>query len=322
MVISNQIFKSYKKEEMNIKVAVVQATPIFFDITKTIDKVEKIVQNYARKGCNLILFPESFIPGYPRGFDFGSKIGNRTDEGRILYKKYWDNSLETGSEEFKRLEKISKENNIYLVTGATERDATNGSLYCSLFYFSPVNGFLGRHQKLKPTGVERLIWAEGDGSSLLSFDTKIGKIGGLICWENYMPLARMSVYKAGVQIYLAPTADARKTWTSTMQHIACEGRCFVLGCNQYFNKSDYSDEYQEMVKNEPDQLSEGGSIIVSPNGDIIEGPLFGEEGVLVADLNLDDVTKFKLDFDVIGHYSRNDVFKLDIKDQPQIIKED
>ncbi len=306
---------------MKVKVAVVQATPVFFDIVKTIDKIEKIVTENAAKGSELVLFPESFIPGYPRGFSFGSNVGKRTDAGREVYKTYLENSLEIGSDHFKRLEEICKKHKVYLVIGATEKEALNGSLYCSMFYFSPKSGFLGRHQKIKPTGVERLVWAEGDGSSLVSFDTKVGKLGGLICWENYMPEARMSMYKKGVEIYMAPTADARPSWSDTMKHIALEGRCFVLGCNQFFTKKDYPDEYKMLVKDEPEILSAGGSIIVAPSGEVLAGPLFGKEGVLTAELDLGEVSKYKMDFDVIGHYSRNDIFEFKVNKQPDCIKE-
>lgn len=306
---------------MKVKVAVVQATPVFFDIDKTIDKIERIVAENAIKGSELILFPESFIPGYPRGFNFGSNVGKRTDAGREVYKTYLDNSLEIGSKHFKRLEGLSKKHQVYLVIGATEKEAINGSLYCSMFYFSPTAGFLGRHQKIKPTGVERLIWAEGNGSSLVSFDTKIGKLSGLICWENYMPEARMSIYQKGVEIYMAPTADARPSWTDSMKHIALEGRCFVLGCNQFFTKNDYPQKYQTLVKEEPEILSAGGSIIVAPSGEVLAGPLFGEEGVLTTELDLEEISKFKMDFDPIGHYSRNDIFEFKVNKQPNIIKE-
>ena len=306
---------------MKVQAAVVQASPVFFDIEKTIDKVEKIVKECAKKGSQLILFPESFIPGYPRGFDFGSNVGKRTEAGRDVYQTYRENSLEIGSKEFLRLEKISKDNKIYLVIGATEKEANNGSLYCSMFYFSPTAGYLGRHQKIKPTGVERLIWGEGDGKSLVSFDTKIGKMGGLICWENYMPSARMSMYQKGVEIYLAPTADARPAWTDSMKHIALEGRCYVLGCNQYFEKNDYVPEYQKLASGEPDVLSAGGSVIVAPSGEVIAGPLFGSEGILTAELDLDTLYKYKLDFDVNGHYTRNDIFNFEVKNQPESIKE-
>ncbi|ADB37696.1 carbon-nitrogen hydrolase family protein [Spirosoma linguale] len=293
---------------MKVKVGVVQATPVFFDIARTIDKLEALVVDGARQGCQFLLFPESFIPGYPRKFTFGAAIGLRTDGGRELYKTYWQNSLQLPGPELKRLEKIARDNDVYLAIGVTERDALNGSLYCTLVYISPTEGYLGKHQKIKPTGVERLVWAEGTGEQSMGvFDTKVGRMGGLICWENYMPLARMRIYQQAPQLYLAPTADARSTWPATLQHIACEGRCFVLGCNQFFTRTDYPEEYQKFLTEEDDTLSRGGSAIVSPQGEFIAGPLWDEEGILMADLELDDVLKSKLDFDVIGHYTRPDL---------------
>jgi len=301
---------------MKVKVAVVQESPVFFDKEKTLQKLETIVKEQAKKGCELIVFPESFVPGYPRGFDFGAKIGSRSDEGRQLYADYAANSVDLESSDKTRFEKIAEENNVYLVIGATEKQNTNGSLYCSMIYVSPSEGMLGVHRKIKPTGTERLIWAEADGESLVSFETKIGKLGGLICWENYMPMARMSMYQKGVEIYIAPTADSREEWTATMKHIALEGRCFVLGCNQYYTKSMYPEKYAHCVENESENICPGGSIIVSPLGKVIAGPLFNEAGILVAEIDLDDVSKSKLDFDVIGHYARNDIFNLTVNGQP------
>ncbi|SOD80779.1 carbon-nitrogen hydrolase family protein [Spirosoma fluviale] len=293
---------------MKVKVGVIQAAPVFFDIARTIDKLEALVVNGARQGCQFLLFPESFIPGYPRKFTFGAAIGLRTDAGRELYKTYWKNSLQLPSPELKRLEQIARDNSVYLAIGVTERDTLNGSLYCTLVYISPTEGYLGKHQKIKPTGVERLVWAEGTGENSMGvFSTEIGRMGGLICWENYMPLARMRIYQQAPQLYLAPTADARPTWPATLQHIACEGRCFVLGCNQFFTRSDYPDEYQPFLTEEDATLSRGGSAIVSPQGEFIAGPLWDEEGVLTAELDLDEVLKSKLDFDVIGHYNRPDL---------------
>lgn len=294
---------------MQVKVGVVQATPVFFDITRTIDKLETLVVEGAQKGCQFLLFPESFIPGYPRKFTFGATIGSRTEAGRELYKTYWQNSLQLPSPELSRLEEIARTNGVYLAIGVTERDSLNGSLYCTLIYISPTDGYLGKHQKIKPTGIERLVWAEGTGKdSLQTFDTSVGRMGGLICWENYMPLARMRIYQQAPQLYLAPTADARPSWPATLQHIACEGRCFVLGCNQYFTRHDYPDDYQSMLTDNEPVLSRGGSAIVSPQGEFLAGPLWDEEGILIADLDLDEVIKSKLDFDVIGHYSRPDLF--------------
>ena len=306
---------------MKIKVCLVQDSPVFFDKEKTLQKIESLVEENAKKGCELIVFPESFIPGYPRGFNFGATIGRRTDEGRQLYLEYYNNSISTKGDALKKLENLSKKHKVYLVIGATEKQENNGSLYCSMFYISPTDGLLGVHRKIKPTGTERVIWAEDSGESLVTFNTKIGKLGGLICWENYMPLARMAMYKKGVEIYIAPTADSREEWMSTMKHIALEGRCFVLGCNQYFTKSMYPEKYQHLIKEELEALCPGGSIIVSPLGKVLAGPLYGEPGVLIAELDLDEIALSKLDFDANGHYNRSDIFKFEVKNQPDMTSE-
>jgi len=306
---------------MKAKVAVIQDSPVFFDKEKTLEKVEKLTKLHAKKGCQLILFPESFVPGYPRGFSFGAVVGSRSDKGRTQYAQYYENSIALGGKDQFRLELLAKEQNIYIVIGITEKQETNGSLYCSMLYISPTDGLLGVHRKIKPTGSERIIWAEAGGESLTTFKTSIGKLGGLICWENYMPLARMAMYQKGVEIYLAPTADSREAWTATMKHIALEGRCYVLGSNQYYTKSMYPEDFKTTVSNEPEDLCPGGSIIVSPLGEIIAGPLFGESGALIANLDLDAIAKSKLDFDVIGHYARNDIFNLQVSEQPEIKEE-
>jgi len=290
---------------MKVKVGLVQESPVFFDKKKTLDKMHNLIKKYADEGCELLVFPESFVPGYPRGFDFGAKIGSRTPEGK----------------EMNELIQLSKITNVYLVFGITEKQEDNHSLYCSMVYISPTDGFLGVHRKIKPTGTERLIWAEAAGESLVTFNTKIGKLGGLICWENYMPLARMAMYQKGVEIYIAPTADSREEWTATMKHIALEGRCFVLGCNQYFTKAMYSEKYQALAKEEPEELCPGGSIIVSPLGKVVAGPLFGEAGVLTAEIDINEIVHSKMDFDANGHYARNDIFDFNIANQPEIKKE-
>jgi len=306
---------------MKVKVCLIQDAPVFFDKERTLQKVEYLTARYAKEDCNLIVFPESFIPGYPRGFSFGAVIGSRTDEGRQLYKEFRDNSIDIESDDLKRLETLAKELNIYLVIGVTEKQSVSGSLFCSMLYISPLIGLMGVHRKIKPTGTERLVWGEAGGESLVTCDTAIGKLGGLICWENLMPLARMSMYQKGVEIYIAPTADARDEWTSMMQHIALEGRCFVLGCNQYFTKSDYPEKYLSAMGDMPEKMCRGGSVIVSPLGKIIAGPLFDEPSALIAVLDLEEIIRSKLDFDVIGHYARNDIFKFSVTDQPDTIVE-
>jgi nitrilase len=307
---------------MKVKVCLVQESPVFFDKEQTIQKVEQLTRKYAREGCRLIVFPESFIPGYPRGFTFGAKIGSRTESGRRLFLQYRENSIDIESADLKRLEKLAASENVYLVIGVTEKNQSDGSLHCSMLYVSPNTGLLGVHRKIKPTGTERIVWSEAAGDSLVTFQTSIGKLGGLICWENYMPLARVSMYRKGVEIYIAPTADAREEWTVTMRHIALEGRCFVLGCNQFFTKSMYPEQYHELVQDEPENMCRGGSIIVSPSGKILGGPLFDKAGAIITEIDLDEVQMGKLDFDPVGHYARNDIFHFDVPDQPDIIVED
>jgi nitrilase len=301
-----------------VKVGVVQATPALFDLEKTVEIIVAWIERGASEGCEMLLFPESFIPCYPRGLDFDAIIGKRTEKGRNQWLEYWENSLEIPSKSLEIIQKAVKKANIFVFLGVTERASVGGSLYCSLLYFDPEGRLIGTHRKLKPTGLERYVWAESDGSTLVSFDTKLGKIGGLICWENYMPLARMAMYEKGVEIYLAPTADARESWQSTMQHIALEGRCFVLSANQFVQKSDYPEKYSDDLKDEPDIMSAGGSVIISPMGEVLAGPLWNKEGLLVAELDFSILAKSKLDFDVVGHYARKDVFNLDIRNQPEI----
>jgi nitrilase len=301
-----------------VKVGVVQATPALFDLEKTVEIIVAWIERGASEGCEMLLFPESFIPCYPRGLDFGAIIGKRTEKGRNQWLDYWENNLEIPSKSFEIIQKAVKKANIFVFLGVTERASVGGSLYCSLLYFDPEGRLIGTHRKLKPTGLERYVWAESDGSTLVSFDTKLGKIGGLICWENYMPLARMSMYEKGVEIYLAPTADARPSWQSTMQHIALEGRCFVLSANQFVKKSDYPERYLADLADESDIMSAGGSVIISPMGEVLAGPLWNQEGLLVAELDFSILVKSKLDFDVVGHYARKDVFNLVVNKQPDI----
>ena len=303
-----------------VKVGVVQATPALFDIERTVEIVISWIEKGANEGCELLLFPESFIPCYPRGLNFDAIVGKRTDKSRNQWLDYWNNSIETSSAYIKEIGAAINRANLFVALGVTEKETIGGSLHCSLLYFDNQGNLIGKHRKLKPTGLERYIWAESDGSTLVSFDTPIGKIGGLICWENYMPLARMSMYQKGIDIYLAPTADSRETWQHTMQHVALEGRCFVLAANQFVKKSDYPAPYLEDLKDELDIMCTGGSVIISPMGDILAGPLWHQEGLLIADLDFSILAKSKLDFDVVGHYSRKDVFSFDVVGQPEMLK--
>jgi len=307
---------------MTFKIGCVQATPIIFNKEKTLEKAAKLIKKAASEDVKLLVFPESFIPAYPSGLGFGTVVGSRTEAGRDQFREYWEQSVEVPGPETERLSELAKEHDMYLVMGVTERDTISKTLYCTLLYFSPETGLMGKHRKLKPTAAERLVWGDGDSSTLSTFDTAIGKIGGLICWENYMPLARMAMYQKGVELYVAPTADARDSWNSTMIHIAREGRCYVIGCNQIINKSDYPDALKEhLADDRPELLSRGGSVIVSPMGEVLAGPLYDKEGLLTAEASLEDLVRSKMDFDVIGHYSREDVFEFSVTGQPDIRKE-
>lgn len=305
-----------------IRVAVVQAAPVLFDREASVQKACRLVAEAAAQGAQLILFPEAFIPAYPRGLGFGTVVGSRSAAGRRTWERYWANSVDVPGRVTEVLSVAAREAGAYLAIGVVERDGrfSRGTLYCTLLYFSPNGRLLGKHRKLKPTAAERLIWGEGDGSTLTVLDTELGRMGGLICWENYMPLARMAMYGKGVEVYLAPTADARDSWQATLRHIGCEGRCFVLGCNQFVTKAMYPADLDGIadLRDLPEVLCRGGSAIVSPLGEYVAGPLFDEEGILVADLDMAEVARGKFDFDVAGHYARPDVFQLKINEQPAL----
>jgi nitrilase len=294
--------------------AVVQAAPVFFNKAQTVDKIQTLAHQAAKEKAALILFPEVFIPGYPRGLIFGTTVGGRTPDGREMFLRYWENSVVVPGPETDLLARTAKETKAWLVVGVTEKDSVSDTLYCTLLYFSPQGVLAHKHRKLKPTAAERILWGEGDGTDLNVLDTKLGKIGGLICWENYMPLARTAMYQQGIEIYLAPTADCRDTWQSSMEHIACEGRCFVLGCNQYLTRDHYPDDLKTYIsETHPSLPSKGGSCIISPLGKPLAGPLYDKEGIITAEIDHREIIKAKMDFDVIGHYARPDVFELKVK---------
>jgi len=303
-------------ETKKLRVAVIQDSPVIMDKEKTLFKVEELAGRASKEGADLILFPEAFIPCYPRGLSFGAVVGSRKPEGRKDWARYYENSISINSPEVDMLKGIAEKNKVYLAIGVIEKEA--GSLYCSLFYFGPDGALLARHRKLKPTASERLIWAEGDGSTLSYINTPFGVVSGLICWENYMPLARAAIYRHNPSIYLTPTADHRPGWQSTIQHIALESRSFVLSSNQFVKKSSYPTDlacYAELA-DQPEIMSRGGSAIIDPLGNYLAGPVWDREDILLADLDLNAVIEARFDFDVCGHYSRPDVFTLLVKEQP------
>lgn len=301
-------------------VAVVQAGSILMDRRACIEKAVSLIDEAAAMGAELIVFPEAFISGYPRGLHFGTRVGDRSEAGRRDWLRYWQSAAAVEGEAADRLRDAACERDVYVVMGVIERDSdySGGTLYCTIMYIGPDGSLLGKHRKLKPTGSERIVWGEGDGSTLTVVDTPAGGVGGLICWENYMPLARAAMYAKGVDIYLAPTADARERWQATIRHIALEGRCFVLSCNQYVTSDMYPDDLKSRddVLLGDDPVCAGGSAIVGPLGEYVVEPVYGEERILTAELDMSAVPASRMDFDASGHYSRPDVFDLTVDERP------
>lgn len=292
-----------------VRVALVQAAPVAFDLAQTLDKLQTLTTEAASQGAQFVLFPEAFVSGYPRGLDFGAVIGSRTAEGREWYRRYWTSAIELPGPDADRIGNMAREAGVYLVVGVIER--AGGSLYCSVAFFGSDGTYLGKHRKLVPTAAERVVWGQGDGTTLPVFNTPLGHIGAVICWENYMPLLRTAMYEQGIELYCAPTADNRDTWLASMQHIALEGRCFVLSANQFARRTDYPIDYPASTPDEPGAIvSRGGSCVVGPLGQLLAGPVYDQETILLVDLDLNDIIRSKLDFDATGHYARPDVFRL------------
>jgi len=295
--------------------AVIQDSPVVFDREATIEKAGFLVRRAAEQGAELVVMPEGFVSAYPVGLDFGARVGLRQPKGRDDFRRYYESAMEVPGPTCDALGKIAREAEVFLVIGVIEREG--GTLYCTVLFFSPDGRMMGKHRKLMPTAMERLIWGFGDGSTLSVFDTPLGRIGSVICWENYMPMLRMHMYAQGIQLYCAPTADSRDTWLPSMRHIALEGRCFVLSCCQYLTRADCPEDYAAIQGNDPSTiLMRGGSCIIGPLGQILAGPNFDGPCILTAELDLNEIPKSKYDFDVVGHYARPDIFRLYVNTQP------
>jgi predicted amidohydrolase len=292
-----------------IVVAAVQAGSILFDTPATLVKAERLVREAAQAGARLVVLPEAFLGGYPKGLDFGVTVGSRSGEGREEFRRYFAAAVNVPGPETDRLAELATELGVHIVAGAIERDG--GTLFCTALYFVPGSGMVSSHRKLMPTAAERFLWGQGDGSTMAAVSTDVGILGAAICWENYMPLFRQAMYAQGVEIWCAPTVDDRPQWQATMTHIALEGRCFVISANQYLTRADLPSDVHPWQGDAPDTvLIGGGSVIVSPLGEVLAGPLRGGEGVLIAEVDLEDIPRAKFDFDTAGHYSRPDVFTL------------
>lgn len=296
-------------------IASAQLSPIFLNKQKTVEKACKAIIEAGEKGAKLIVFPEAFISGYP---DWVWLIPNsKGAELNALYVKLVENAVSIPDDSTNKLCEVAKEAGVSVVMGMHERNTeTSGtSLYNSLLFINEKGDIRGKHRKLIPTGGERLIWGQGDGSTFKSYDTEVGKIAGLICWENYMPLARYAIYETGAQILATPTWDKSPNWVQSMQHIAREGGVFVVSTCMTIHKDDIPDKYdfKNLYPEEKEWINTGNSCIIDPKGRIIAGPLEAEEGILYADIDLNTITEAKRMFDVVGHYARPDVFNFSIK---------
>lgn len=290
------------------RVAVAQVGSSLFDTEGTLATLREYVDRAHGQGVDFLVFPEAFLGGYPKGLSFGAVLGSRLPEGRDEFTRYHAAAIQVPGPETDEIGELAATTGMTIVVGVIERDG--GTLYCTAVYVGP-DGLIGTHRKLMPTGTERLVWGQGDGSTIGVHDSPVGRFAATICWENYMPQFRLATYQQGIDLWCAPTVDDRDIWQATMRHIAYEGRCFVLSACQYLTVQDLPADYDLQYRaNGTDELIRGGSVIVSPFGEVLAGPVYGETTLLVADIDLDDRTRGQFDLDVVGHYARPDVFSL------------
>lgn len=294
-----------------IRAAVVQAGTYVFDTPRTLGKLAALTREAAARGAEFVVFPEAFIGGYPKGLDFGARLGMRSLEGRDDFLRYYESAIDLHGPESDRIGKAARDNRVHLVVGVIER--AGGTLYCTALTYGPDGRLLGSHRKLMPTALERLVWGFGDGSTIGVVETPLGRIGAVICWENYMPLLRTAMYAQGIELYCAPTVDDRETWLPTMRTIAIEGRCFVLSACQFLTRGDCPEAYDAIQGDNPGTvLIRGGSCIIDPLGNILVEPNFSREMIQIAELDRRVIARGKYDLDVVGHYARPDVFRLSV----------
>ncbi|MBK5289557.1 MAG: carbon-nitrogen hydrolase family protein [Acidimicrobiia bacterium] len=299
-----------------MRATVIQGTPVFLDREATTEKACRLIEAAGASGAELIVFPEAFIPAYP---DWVWRRTPWNDGESDWFGRLVENSVTVPSVTTAAIGAAARDAGAYVAMGVNELEPNGGTLYNTLLWFGPDGVLLGKHRKLMPTGGERLVWGTGDGSGLRVYETPFGRIGGLLCWENYMPLARTALYAQGIDIYVAPTWDNSDEWISTLRHIAKEGQCWVLGATPCIRGSDVPAEIpgrDEIYGGDDDWMSKGNSTIVAPGGAIVAGPLIGEEGTVTADLDMSLVRRGKRQFDVVGHYARPDIFNLAVRPAP------
>jgi nitrilase len=299
----------------NCRLACVQAEPVMFDKKASLEKALRLTDEAAAKGAEFVVFPELFIPGYPLKLTFGFTVGSRTEAGRKDWKRYYDNSMLWDGPEARALADKAREKGVYLSIGYSERDAVTATLYNSNLMIDP-EGVILNHRKLKPTGSERVVWGEAYQDYFPVMQTPWGPAGNLICWESYMPLARVALYQKGISIYISPNTNDNPEWQDTVRHIAIEGHCFFVNCNMLIRKSSYPADLacHEEVDPLPEIVCRGGSNIIDPFGHPVTDTLWDEEGILYADLDMQKVPAAKMEHDVAGHYARPDVLELVVND--------
>jgi nitrilase len=295
-----------------VKVACVQAEPVVLDRAGTLDKLEQLTAGAASEGARLVVFPETFVPAYPSSVWAKAFAGWADPRAKAAFALLARESLAVPGPDCDRLGRIAADNGVWLVTGVNEVDPERpGTIYNSLLYHSPDGTLALHHRKLVPTNHERMIWGQGDGRGLRAIETDVGRIGGLICWENYMPLARFSLYESGVEIYIGSTADDGDAWQATLVHIARESRAFVVAPAHFQRASAYPDDFPlRAALGDADVLGRGGSAILGPDGAYLAGPLYDEEGILYAELHPARLYEERQRFDAAGHYHRPDVLGL------------
>jgi nitrilase len=300
-----------------VNVAVVQDAAVAFDAAASIERASSLLDRVSGRGVDLVLFPEAFVSGFPSGTDWGGQAtAVRANDGSDDYRRYFAGAMTVPGPHCSALGSLARSHDVNLVIGVIERIGM--SLSCSILHFDRRGVLVLVRRKVMPTMAERTIWRQSDGSSLHVAELDVGRVASVICWENYMPLLRHSLYAQGVEIYCAPTADDLDTWTSTMTHIAIEGRCFVLSACQFSRRSDFPADYGWFPSADPDFIvSRGGSCIVDPFGAVLVGPVFNEPAILSASLDLDQIVRGKHTFDVAGHYARPDIFRLDVDRRPK-----
>ena len=302
-------------EKKTCRIGLVQAEPVLFNKKASLEKAMGYIDEAAKNGAELIVFPELFIPGYPVGMNFGFSVGKRTEPGREDWKRYYDASAVAGAEEFMQIAEAARRTGTFISIGFSERDAVGGTLYNSNAIFEP-DGSYKVHRKLKPTGSERLVWGDADKHYFPVTDTPWGPVGSLICWESYMPLARVALYQKGITIYISPNTNDNPEWQATIQHIAIEGKCYFVNADMIIRKDSYpADLRADEIKDLSYWVCHGGSCIIDPFGHYVTDPVWDEETVIYADLDMELPASCKMEHDAVGHYARPDVLKLVVEDK-------